>query len=192
MTEAPAVPPRPFLPPRPFPPGKNTKERAKTARKKVTKQSNARPVEKARVRPRSHNEKVASSMSGSAQVQPAQVPPECVADEPLPVGNDSREAGKEPPVSFDPPVSNNKDAVQPLQNSDDLPPEYSPAQEQSNVPNSEEPLASPKQPSSPMNVVIDVKEDLSKALEDEEDQVRESLLILQSIYHTCIILFKPF
>ena len=98
-----------------------------------------------------------------------EVKPEAKTDE-LAYGNQEME--KEPLTSEDPAMSNNKDAVEPLLNTDDLPSESAPAQEQSHAPKSEEPSDTPKQPASPVNGINDTKEDISKALDEEADQVR--------------------
>lgn len=96
-----------------------------------------------------------------------EVKPEPKTDESAYGSGDSQEMEKEPLAPEDPAMSNNKDAVEPLRNSDDLPSESAPAQEQSQAPKSEDPLDTPKQPPSPLNE----KEDISKALDEEEDQV---------------------
>lgn len=168
--EVPVVPPRPFLPPRPFPPGKQSQLRGKGTRKKTTKHSTVQSVEKTRKQPRSHKEKVPSS-NGSAQVQPVEVKPESKSDELAYCGsNDNQEMEKEPCTPEEPAMSNNMDAGEPLQNTDDLTSESAPAQEQSHAPKSEDPADIPKQPLSPLNG-IDAKEDISKAMDEEADQV---------------------
>lgn len=97
-------------------------------------------------------------------MQPVQVKPESKTDELAYGSSDNQEMEKEPPAPEEPrPVVSNKDAVEPLQNTDDLLSESAPAQEQSQAP---KPSDTPKQPPSPL------KEDLSKALDEEADQVR--------------------
>jgi hypothetical protein len=170
--EVPVVPPRPFMPPRPFPPGKPSQQgRGKGTRKKHTKHSTVRSVEKTHIQSQSHKEKVPTT-NGSAQVQPVQVKPESKTDE-VAYGSSDNQEMEEPLAPEEPrPAVSNKDAVDPLRNTDDLPSESAPAQEQSQAPKSEEPSDTPKQPPSPLNTINDAKEDISKALDEEADQVR--------------------
>lgn len=157
--EVPVVPPRPFLPPRPFPPGKQSQVKGKGTRKKTTKHSNIQSVEKTHIRPQSHKEKVSSAS-------------EPKTDEPADVSNDNQEMEKEALTSEQPAVSNNKDTVEPLRNTDDIPSQSAPAQEQSQAPKPEEPSDTLKQPASPVNGISDAKEDISKTFDEEADQVR--------------------
>ena len=184
--EVPVVPPRPFMPPRPFPPGTQSQGRGKGTRKKHTKHSTVRTVEKTRIQSQSHKERAPSAIS-SAQVQPMQVKPESKTDELAYGSSDNQEMEKEPPAPEEPrPAVSNKDAVEPLQNTDDLPSESAPVQEQSQAPKSEEPSRTPKQPPSPL------KQDLSKVFDEEADQVRFQKLRQWMLYHinNCLFIFQ--
>ena len=165
--EVPVVPPRPFLPPRPFPPGKQSQG----TRKRNTKHSSVQSVEKTHARPQSHKKKVPSA-NGPAEVQPVEASPESKTDERARISKDDQEMEKDALTSEQPAMSSNKNTVEPLQNTDDLPSESAPAQEQSHAPKPEEPSDTPKQPASPVNGISDAKEDISKTFDEESDQVR--------------------